>query len=266
VRVVRSLDPVYGLDEAAVTTVKQWRFQPGTKDGVPVRVIIKVEMSFKLRSRGDAPPPNLAPAALGWPDAFGNASEIVGSRIGTWSEESVETSVVRVHFAYPTGWSILRSTEGDRLVTLHADDAGGNRTVTISQPGPAPYPLIKPLPEAALQGFLNKVGGMPGSPANLQSLGSGQVERTDGLWIWFEMAGPKIGASTAPPALAEHLQTAHDGMRVWAFTTTAAGQTISVFCSLLHAAGTSDADKKEEIRRAGLEFGAIVKQISIQPR
>jgi hypothetical protein len=266
VRVVRSLDPVYGLDEAAVTTVKQWRFQPGTKDGAPVRVIIKVEMSFTLRSRGDAPPPNLTPAALGWPDAFGDASEIVGSRMGTWSEESVETSAVRVHFAYPTGWSILRSTEGDRLVTLHADDAGGNRTVTISQPGPAPFPLIKPLPESALQGFLNKVGRMPGSPANLQSLGSGQVETTDGLWIWFEMAVPKIEASTAPPALAEHLQTAHDGMRVWAFTTTAAGQTISVFCSLLHAAATSDADKREEIRRVGLEFGAMLKQISIEPR
>ena len=80
------------------------------------------------------------------------------------------------------------------------------------------------------------------------------------------MAVPIIEAPTAPPALAEHLHTAHGGMRVWAFTTTAAGQTISVFCSLLHAAGTSDADKKEEIRRAGLEFGAMLKQISIRPR
>jgi hypothetical protein len=53
---------------------------------------------------------------------------------------------------------------------------------------------------------------------------------------------------------------------VWSFTTTDAGQTIYVFCSLLHAAGNSDADKKEEIRRAGLEFGAMLKQISIQPR
>lgn len=265
VRVVRSLDPVYGLDEAAVTTVKQWRFQPGMKEGVPVRVAITVQMSFTLRG-GPGAPPDSAPPRLGWPDAFADATDAPGSRVGTWSEDSVQTDAVLVRFAYPTGWSILRSAESNRLVTLHADDVGGNRTVTISQPGPAPFALIKPLPQSALQDFLNNVGRMPGLPANMQSLASGQVERPDGLWIWFEMAAPIIDAPTAPPALAEHLHTAHDGMRVWAFTTTAAGQTISVFCSLLHAAATSDADKKEEIRRAGLEFGGMLRQISIQSR
>lgn len=52
-------------------------------------------------------------------------------------------------------------------------------------------------------------------------------------------------------------------MRVWAFTTTESGQTISVMCTLLHAAGTSEAEKREEIRRAGLEFGAMLKRITI---
>ena len=33
----------------AVKAAKQWRFKPGTKDGVPVRVLVSIEMSFTLR-------------------------------------------------------------------------------------------------------------------------------------------------------------------------------------------------------------------------
>jgi protein TonB len=46
VKVVRGLDP--GLDQSAVDTVRQWRFNPGTKDGQPVNVQITVETNFHL--------------------------------------------------------------------------------------------------------------------------------------------------------------------------------------------------------------------------
>jgi bla regulator protein BlaR1 len=49
VKVIRSLDAVYGLDDEAVKTLKQWRFEPGTKDKKPVPVRIEVEMKFKLK-------------------------------------------------------------------------------------------------------------------------------------------------------------------------------------------------------------------------
>ena len=49
VKVTRSLDDKYGLDEQAVIAMKKWRFRPGTKDGKPVAVQVTVEMSFKLR-------------------------------------------------------------------------------------------------------------------------------------------------------------------------------------------------------------------------
>lgn len=47
VKVVKSLDP--GLDEEAVKALKQWRFEPGRKEGKPVRVRVELEMTFTLR-------------------------------------------------------------------------------------------------------------------------------------------------------------------------------------------------------------------------
>ncbi len=47
VRVTRELD--LELDQEAIATVKKWRFTPGSKNGVPVAVLIEIEMSFTLR-------------------------------------------------------------------------------------------------------------------------------------------------------------------------------------------------------------------------
>jgi bla regulator protein blaR1 len=49
VRVTKSLDTKYGLDKEAVRAIKQWRFNPGTKDGTPVDVRVEIEMSFTLK-------------------------------------------------------------------------------------------------------------------------------------------------------------------------------------------------------------------------
>jgi TonB family protein len=48
-RIIRSLDPEYGLDNEAIRTVMQSRFNPGTRQGVPVPVRVTVEMTFTLR-------------------------------------------------------------------------------------------------------------------------------------------------------------------------------------------------------------------------
>jgi len=45
-RVVRGLG--YGLNEKAVEAVRAWKFKPGTRDGVPVAVLITVEVAFRL--------------------------------------------------------------------------------------------------------------------------------------------------------------------------------------------------------------------------
>ncbi len=48
-QIIRSLDPVFGLDEEAIKAARQWRFIPGTRLGQPVAVLIQIEMDFALR-------------------------------------------------------------------------------------------------------------------------------------------------------------------------------------------------------------------------
>jgi TonB family protein len=48
VTVTQSLDKEYGTDQASVIAVKQWLFEPGTKDGKPVDVQIHITINFTL--------------------------------------------------------------------------------------------------------------------------------------------------------------------------------------------------------------------------
>ena len=48
-KVVRSLDNTFGLDQEAIKAAKQWRFRPGTRLGEPVPVLITIELAFTLR-------------------------------------------------------------------------------------------------------------------------------------------------------------------------------------------------------------------------
>ncbi|MBP7569579.1 MAG: TonB family protein [Acidobacteria bacterium] len=49
VRVIRSLDPVFGLDQEALKAARQWRFVPGRRQGQPVPVLVSIELTFTLR-------------------------------------------------------------------------------------------------------------------------------------------------------------------------------------------------------------------------
>jgi len=48
-RVLRSLDPVFGLDQEAIKAAGEWRFLPGTRLGQPVPVIVTIELDFVIR-------------------------------------------------------------------------------------------------------------------------------------------------------------------------------------------------------------------------
>lgn len=49
VKVTRSLDPIFGLDQEAIKAAKMWRFKPGMRQGEAVPVLITIELTFTLR-------------------------------------------------------------------------------------------------------------------------------------------------------------------------------------------------------------------------
>jgi len=49
IRLVRSLDARFGLDDEAIKAVRNWRFDPARHLGKPVQVRVPVEVSFGLR-------------------------------------------------------------------------------------------------------------------------------------------------------------------------------------------------------------------------
>ena len=48
-RLVESLAPDYGFEEAAVEAIRQWRYRPATRNGQPVSVYFTVLVEFKLQ-------------------------------------------------------------------------------------------------------------------------------------------------------------------------------------------------------------------------
>jgi protein TonB len=53
---IRVLESVPGLDDAAVKCVRSWRFEPATRQGIPVRVVAQAPVSFCIY-RNCAPKP-----------------------------------------------------------------------------------------------------------------------------------------------------------------------------------------------------------------
>jgi protein TonB len=49
VRVLRSLDPTFGLDQEAIKAARSWKFRPGMRRGEAVAVLVTIEMAFTLR-------------------------------------------------------------------------------------------------------------------------------------------------------------------------------------------------------------------------
>lgn len=48
IRVIKSLDRAFGLDEEAIKTAKQWLFRPGRYQGQNVPVMVVIQMEFRL--------------------------------------------------------------------------------------------------------------------------------------------------------------------------------------------------------------------------
>ena len=48
-RIVRSIEPPFGLDREAIAAAGAWRFKPGTFGGEQVPVLVTIEVAFSIR-------------------------------------------------------------------------------------------------------------------------------------------------------------------------------------------------------------------------
>ena len=57
--IVKGLEPDGGLNAEALRAARGWRFSPATRDGVPVPMIVTIEVEFRLRQdwQGGLKPP-----------------------------------------------------------------------------------------------------------------------------------------------------------------------------------------------------------------
>jgi protein TonB len=49
VRIIRSLDRSFGLDQQAISAVKRWRFRPARRLGTAIPMFVSIELTFSLR-------------------------------------------------------------------------------------------------------------------------------------------------------------------------------------------------------------------------
>jgi len=117
IRVARSLGD--GLDEEAVKTVQQWKFEPGTYEGKPVAVQIRVEINFRLGSAESSPA-----AASTAQAAREEVSNLFVDAQAAYSRQDYQTSanIARRMTAlspnYSSAWNML----GMSLLELHQLD------------------------------------------------------------------------------------------------------------------------------------------------
>lgn len=51
IKLLKSVDSKYGLNEAAVDAARQWVFKPGTKDGKAVPARVSIDFAFAYYSK-----------------------------------------------------------------------------------------------------------------------------------------------------------------------------------------------------------------------
>lgn len=233
IRVVKSLDRVFGLDEAAIETVKRWRYEPARRNGEAIAITMMVTVTFSL-----SPPPTSAPA---WPELFGK-NEALDPAGEPWTSQTLDASPYSVQVSIPKDWApdthpasgIARMVSADGL---RAVGIGTPRLLTNALPS---FPFTDPQLRAVLRAIAESTTA---SPVATGAFGQVRIEKR--WWIWSAVRSR--GAS--------------DESRTWVFSTFDRDHMIQVLCSVDAAGGP---DGNAALERAGKEFAAILRRINIR--
>jgi len=250
VRVVRSLDTAYGLDSEAIKAAKQWKFEPGSKDGKPVPVLISIELTFKMADKVGV----TAPFTL--PDAFSGQ----GREIGQWQEQGFDQDTARLKVAYPKEWATMTGfPDGVVLLQSITEPLG----VVLARPPLSDVALNQAVSPEALKRFAEAESRK--GPA-IAAFGQARVGSQFWLWVDFGQVDLQSLTDRSPAGAFSYMPAAIDATRAWSFLTMVNGHLCNVifFVHRLHNASAAEMDRLTGI--AGPIFAKVLERISIEPR
>jgi len=256
VRIRHSINPG-GLDDEAVKTVRQWRFKPALKDGVPVRMRVAVVMSFSLRE--------FRTPKLEWPeDARPKDSQ--AKIADQFRKETLTPENLKITLRYPSDWRVLKEGQDDHLITVERTLEREASGCTLSKLQPVTMDLMAPMTDSALKAYEERIKEQLAKDADVELLKVGQINAGDHLWVWSEMLRRRLDQSRPPSGAAASSAARFEAMRIWQFTTTDSGQQLSVICDVFIPSGATKDLIKQTVRRAGADLAEIVRGISIRPQ
>lgn len=172
VRIVKSLDRVFGLDENAIRAVKAWRFAPAERGGQALPVVVSVVMSYHLgeRGRGSRPPAvnplRPWPNGLVYPPAPANTTEFMKDAVDVTTPGVTAPTLKSAPAPVYTSATLRARVEGDAIVEAVIEPSGKVSRVRLKQG------LHPDLDKNALQAALDHVfeadsGRFNGRPARI---------------------------------------------------------------------------------------------------
>jgi TonB family protein len=252
VHLMTSLDAVHGLDAAAIAALKQWRFKPATKEGVPVRGLANVLMVFAIKGQ---PPPMTLPAGF-------DATPAPSAPASNWVRENIQAGGVIIDFAYPDGWTRHVTTQG----AIAATDAGSLHSIGVNTSGPLP-PLPFPLSVQQLAQFSDVIRlQMSRGGDGFETIAAGQSALGNTTWLWLELEASSFPLQSMRPELAALIGSVVDGAHVWVFSTTVGSRLVQMTCAAPALKNTTPADRAASLASAAAECAGSIKRMTLTAR
>jgi TonB family protein len=268
VRVLQSLDTVYGLDDAAVKAVKRTRFDPARKDGVAVPARFVMTMSFS--KNGPPPPPRPevfrlaeragtapkgAPAPYTWPDILRPTGQ-AGAR-ADWTKHTLAADGLSVTLACPAAWKQEESAgTNSRSLRLSSADSTRVALVIVGRAAREIQPFTAEEVNGRLESQRRTFEVIKSSAA---ANGFGQVKVGEQLWEWLDYSAP--AADKYVPPLLHWADLAPRRGRVWHFATTSQGVLIDVTLGVAYDASTEEERGRKE-QEAAADLAAVLSSVS----
>ena len=250
-RITKSLDGRFGTDEAAIAALKQWVFSPALKDGKAVPVAIAVQLSFSLAN---------APRAISWPAGFAPMADPPDT--SQWLTDVTEAGGLRIEIRYAAGWTLRKNPDGHSLFVLRKD--GMLSTFSVSRPRTVAYSLDRRLSPVELDRVaIDMARRAAANGMQVQSLGFGQAQAASRLWAWQAFKTTTVVTPNFDPKNAPMAEKLFEGIRVWMFEATIAGQAIDVTCFAIVPRSGTEEYKTSFVNEQAARFAQILRAMSI---